>query len=485
VDLDLCTGCKGCVTACHNLNGLDEGEAWRDVGLLHGGTPASPVVQHVTTACHHCLDPACAKACPVDAYEKDPATGIVRHLDDQCFGCQYCTLACPYDVPKYNKAKGIVRKCDLCRGRLAAGEAPACVQACPHEAIRVTVVEAAKVVEDCEANAFLPGAPDPDDTLPTTVFKTGRALPRNLLPADYYEVKPEHAHWPLVVMLVLTQLSVGGFAAGLLVHGRDAAPLHAAVSLGFGLLALAASTLHLGRPHLAFRAVLGLRHSWLSREAVAFGAFAPLAAAYAGLTWLGRRSPGLSVLETALAAAVLLTGVAGVLCGVMVYHVVRRPFWHAARSGPRFVATAAVLGLSAALVTLHVAAITGGNVAAAHVASGRTLAAAVLAVTAGKLLFEAAAFVRLRDGRLTPLRRTAVLMAGPLARVTALRFGLGFVGGIVLAAPLRSADATTDAALLVVGSCVSFLTLLGGELVERYLFFTAVVRQKMPGGLGV
>jgi Fe-S-cluster-containing dehydrogenase component len=126
VDLDLCTGCKGCVTACHNLNGLDAGEAWRDVGLLHGGTPASPVVQHVTTACHHCLDPACAKACPVDAYEKDPATGIVRHLDDQCFGCQYCTLACPYDVPKYNKAKGIVRKCDLCRGRLAAGEAPAC-----------------------------------------------------------------------------------------------------------------------------------------------------------------------------------------------------------------------------------------------------------------------------------------------------------------------------------------------------------------------
>src|SRR4026208_1729175 len=34
VDLDLCSGCKACVTACHNLNGLDEHETWRSVGLI-------------------------------------------------------------------------------------------------------------------------------------------------------------------------------------------------------------------------------------------------------------------------------------------------------------------------------------------------------------------------------------------------------------------------------------------------------------------
>ena len=130
VDLDCCSGCKACVAACHTLNGLDEQETWRDVGLLLGGTRSAPVMQHVTTACHHCLNPACMEACPVDAYEKDPATGIVRHLDDQCFGCQYCTLACPYDVPKYHAGLGIVRKCDMCSQRLKAGEAPACVQAC-------------------------------------------------------------------------------------------------------------------------------------------------------------------------------------------------------------------------------------------------------------------------------------------------------------------------------------------------------------------
>ena len=34
VDLDACTGCKACVTACHSLNGLAPQETWRDVGLL-------------------------------------------------------------------------------------------------------------------------------------------------------------------------------------------------------------------------------------------------------------------------------------------------------------------------------------------------------------------------------------------------------------------------------------------------------------------
>ena len=113
VDLDACTGCKACVTACHSLNGLDDEETWRDVGVLFGGTLAEPVQQTVTTACHHCVDPACMNGCPVNAYDKDPATGIVRHLDDQCIGCQYCILKCPYDVPKYSKKRGIVRKCDM------------------------------------------------------------------------------------------------------------------------------------------------------------------------------------------------------------------------------------------------------------------------------------------------------------------------------------------------------------------------------------
>src|SRR5678816_4725159 len=140
VDLDACTGCKACVNACHSLNGLDEDELWRNVGVIVGGTVEKPYQQTVTTACHHCAEPGCLLGCPVMAYEKDAATGIVRHLDDQCIGCQYCLLMCPYDVPKYSQRLGIVRKCDMCIDRLAVGEAPACVQACPHGAIRIQLV---------------------------------------------------------------------------------------------------------------------------------------------------------------------------------------------------------------------------------------------------------------------------------------------------------------------------------------------------------
>src|SRR5882757_676252 len=54
VDLDSCTGCKACVAGCHSLNGLDDEEAWRDVGFVIGGSRAAPYQQTVTTACHHC-----------------------------------------------------------------------------------------------------------------------------------------------------------------------------------------------------------------------------------------------------------------------------------------------------------------------------------------------------------------------------------------------------------------------------------------------
>src|SRR5439155_23304394 len=202
VDLDACSGCKACVTACHNLNGLDEGETWREIGLLHGRGDGEPFLQTVTTACHHCVDPACLNGCPVLAYDKDPVTGIVRHLDDQCIGCQYCVMKCPYESPQYSEARGIVRKCDMCSSRLTVGEAPACVQACPNEAIRITVVDTAKVrgkyrqLEafnfqpsnfDSAPNRFLPDSPYPAIKLTTTRYISLSPLPVCL--ESYYDYK--------------------------------------------------------------------------------------------------------------------------------------------------------------------------------------------------------------------------------------------------------------------------------------------------------
>jgi Fe-S-cluster-containing dehydrogenase component/DMSO reductase anchor subunit len=497
VDLDLCSGCKACVAACHSLNGLDDDETWRAVGLLHGGTPQAPVQQTVTAACHHCLDPACMNGCPVGAYEKDALTGIVKHLDDQCIGCQYCVFTCPYEVPRFNADKGIVRKCDMCSDRLADGEAPACVQACPNEAIAITIVEKRQALEDAQGDAFLPGAPSPGITVPSTIYKTDRPLPRNMLPADFYTVRPSHAHRPLVVMLVLTQLSVGAFVVDAIASRFLSAdvvsalrPFHSLVAMAVGLLALAASVAHLGRPQFAFRAVLGLRTSWMSREIAAFGLFAPLAIAYAASLWHARLLPMIGLaplapeaargLVDALSGAVAATGAAGVACSVAIYHVTRRPFWSASTAGFKFFMTAVVLGLATTIVTfLGEAAILGGaNIGGAVAGIVHTLTRLLAAASALKLVWELAFFRYLGDKQHTDRKRSALLMAGDLSAFTFARFAAGALGGVVL--PLVAGGSVRA---MVAMAALSLVLLIVGELLERTLFFAAVSSHRMPGAL--
>ncbi len=496
VDLDSCSGCKACVVACHNLNGLEEEETWRSVGLLHGGTGQLPVLQHVTTACHHCLEPPCLEGCPVLAYEKDPVTGIVKHLDDQCIGCQYCILKCPYDVPKYSHSKGIIRKCDMCSDRLAVGEAPACVQACPNQAIRITVVNKLEVAENAEANLFLPGAPEPGLTLPTTVYKTRKPLPANLLPADYYTAKPQHAHWPLVLMLVLTQMSVGAFLVDQVLRGMDLASgtgaahearaMHLAAAFVLGMIGLSASVFHLGRPWLAYRAIIGWRTSWLSREVLAFGGFAVSASIYAASPWLVTMGlPVSPAWERALGGAVALSGLGGVACSTMIYASTRRIFWNPAYTGLKFLLTCLVLGIPVALlIRLATAAWSSAGASLLVLEHAQELCQCLLAAVSLKLTLEVAILGWLRARTFTPLRRTAILMTGDLGRVTAGRFACGVVGGLALPALLLAwcsqAGGTTSTAMVAMLVIVLALN-FAGELLERYLFFAAVVAPKMPG----
>lgn len=493
VDLDACSGCKACVTACHSLNGLDESETWRSVGVLHGGSDAAPLQKTVTTACHHCLEPGCLQGCPVEAYEKDPTTGIVRHLDDQCIGCQYCVFTCPYEVPQFNKDMGIVRKCDMCSDRLAEGEAPACVQACPNEAISIQVVDAAAVVADAQTDAFLPGAPSPGITLPTTTYKSAEPLPRNMLPADFFTVRPAHQHMPLVVMLVLTQLSAGAFLLDRLLPlglSKDlldlVRPWHGSFALALGLLALGASTSHLGRPQYAFRAIIGLRTSWLSREILAFGAFAGIASAYAGAQLAQAGVIPIELppqLTNGLGTGAAAVGILGVFCSVMLYAVTRRTFWSFGRTAGRFFGTALLLGLATTLASVFTPLAGVQQLPSEAIEFARVAAMTIAALTGAKLVHEASVLLHLSDLQYGDLKRSAVLLTRELRTISAVRLALATVGGVLL--PLawltRLTAADSVSALVVSAICLALLT--AGEVIERMTFFAAMASPRMPGGL--
>ena len=497
VDLDACTGCKACVSACHSLNGLDDDETWRDIGLLHGGTIDEPYQQTVTTACHHCVEPACLEGCPVRAYEKDPETGIVRHLDDQCIGCQYCVLKCPYDVPKYSKKRGIVRKCDMCQSRLAANEAPACVQACPNGAIAIRVVSKSEVTKRSEpGERLLPGAFDSHYTKPTTSYTTRKSIPANARAGNASALRLEHAHWPLIAMLVLTQVAAGLFVAAAVVALGNADAFSAAemplVLGGFGslCLGLAVSVLHLGRPLGAWRAFLGLRTSWMSREIFAFGIFASAAAVLVVLAMARQgaaisESPGAvagggahgslalrAAWETAiwksplldallLSAAVL--GLLSVYCSAMIYVDTRRAFWRADLTFIKFFGTALLLGSAGA------AALLDGEAARAFLIGAAIVRTALFG-------WEFHQFQRALADKSDPTHGSALTvwqLQRPLVSARAMLFAASAATGMF-------AIGTSGTASTLLAAAAFAFTLLS-QSIERTIFFTAVIAPRMPG----
>jgi DMSO reductase anchor subunit/ferredoxin len=317
------------------------------------------------------------KGCPVDAYRKDALTGIVVHDAAMCIGCQYCTWNCPYGVPQFNEERGVVGKCDLCYGRLAEQREPACVNACPQGAIQVEIVNIADWRIKAADHGNAPGMPPVEPTLSTTRITLPVLGSQELRRADYHRVRPEHPHWPLILFLVLTQMSVGAYLLG------TASP----VSLALAHLGLAASLLHLGRPMFAFRAIKMWKRSWLSREVLAFSIFALLATAAIAM-------PGLAI-------AAGLAGLAGVFCSARIYMVPARPAWNSWRTAAEFY-----------LTTLFLGAILAKSVKLAF-------AAAVL-----QALLQCARMVWLRTSAELELRQSGRLLRHDLYRLFLLRIAL-------------------------------------------------------------
>lgn len=178
LDLHRCVGCGACVLACRIENGRSLTAAWRRVIPLNlRRHPAGPTY-FLSVACHHCKEPACLSGCPSRAYEKRPDGIVVRH-EERCLGCRYCEMTCPFGAPQFDADKGVISKCHLCAHRIDAGRLPACVAACPTEALRFV---SSADMQPAEAVPFVPGFVDPAGCRPTLQF----AVPAGARRAELY-----------------------------------------------------------------------------------------------------------------------------------------------------------------------------------------------------------------------------------------------------------------------------------------------------------
>jgi len=185
IDLDKCTGCSACVTACQSENnvpwvGEEQVVMGRDMHWIRmeryyetvDASQTGPVdVRFLPMICQHCGNAPCEPVCPVYAAYHTPE-GLNAQVYNRCVGTRYCANNCPYkvrvfnwfgfsDVPEpmnwgYNpdvtvRSNGVMEKCSFCVHRIREAQnrariegqrplhdgevVPACQQSCPAEAI--------------------------------------------------------------------------------------------------------------------------------------------------------------------------------------------------------------------------------------------------------------------------------------------------------------------------------------------------------------
>ncbi len=180
IDLDRCTGCEACVTACQAENNIPivgeqafaEGREvkWIRIERYWEGEYPDAKLRFIPMLCQHCDAAPCETVCPVSAtyHNQD---GLNTQIYNRCIGTRSCAVYCPYEVRYFNwndhhwdspldqqlnpdvtvREKGVMEKCTFCiqRIRQAKDDAkddggrrvrdgevqPACVQTCPTQAL--------------------------------------------------------------------------------------------------------------------------------------------------------------------------------------------------------------------------------------------------------------------------------------------------------------------------------------------------------------
>lgn len=182
INVDKCDGCAlydtpQCVSACRQKNEANfpqpeqpianywpqkKHEDWSDQkGIVNRLTPynwtyvqhlevefkGKKVKVHVPRRCMHCDNPPCSALCPFGVNNKMPEGPVVIDSNG-CFGGAKCRDVCPWQIPQRQAGVGIYKeiapdyvgggvmfKCDMCYDLILQGKEPACVKACPQQAI--------------------------------------------------------------------------------------------------------------------------------------------------------------------------------------------------------------------------------------------------------------------------------------------------------------------------------------------------------------
>jgi anaerobic dimethyl sulfoxide reductase subunit B (iron-sulfur subunit) len=454
-DASACSGCKTCQEACKDKNNLPIGIMWRRVIEISGGDwhmassawENSVFAYNLSLACNHCTHPKCAGVCPVDAYTVRP-DGIVLIDSSKCMGCDYCAWACPYGAPQYDNEQGIMTKCDFCYDRLDAGMLPSCVAACPLRVLDYETIEELSTVNKGQNLWQLPATehpfplPDYSRTEPHLAIKphAGMNNPLTKTVSNQEELRPPHSSDNTHRIDAVRELPLVGFtllaqaAAGMAVFSLVLSPVPLSVLLAIGILLGVGgliSFLHLGRKGNAWRSVMHLKKSWLSREILVAGLFGATWAVAAGLQFFWGITPNPWPLA--------ILGLGLIYSMTQVYHFRAVPAWNNWRTSAAFFLSAVTLGAL------------GVNIAAPH---PEWVILAGIGMIAGILMMLTA-------------QSTHNGTAGKL-RIAFL--GLGIIGALFLAVIPQANQAWLAIPI--------FLVVMAAEIIGRWQFFA--LRKPFP-----
>lgn len=316
-DYSRCVGCHACIVACYNQNHTEPPMAWR---MVVNGNPLKIPLKgfiNLSIACNHCVDAPCLSNCPALAYSKDGTTGAIIHNSFKCIGCKYCTWACPYEAPKFNPRKGVVEKCNFCNDLLKDDGIPACAAACPTGALTYGAI----MIEPKQSKPGFPHVAT-SPRINATNENVMDCIPNMSIEAtgfqqsDFEEVYSHRINpkkeIPLLVFTFLSAVLVGWFIT--FYRFEKISSWHRITFISLLAVAGFISLFHLGKPLRAFRALLHVKSSWLSREILTFGLFALFSSVFvltgtAELFWFA-----------------LIAGAAFLISVEMVYHVTRKNY---------------------------------------------------------------------------------------------------------------------------------------------------------------